>query len=68
MPIDHELLNILCCPAEGKDGPCHGDLVDLGDWLQCGLCSSKYPIENGIPVLLAERAIAGEKAESAQKQ
>jgi len=30
----------------------------LGDWLQCTRCFSKYPIENGIPVLLAERAIA----------
>jgi len=61
MPITPELLNILCCPGEHKGGPCHGDLTDLGDWLQCGLCFSKYPIENGIPILLVERAVPGEK-------
>jgi len=63
MPLDPELLSILCCPAEREGKPCHGDLTDLGDWLQCGLCLSKYPIENGMPVLLAERAIAGDKTE-----
>ncbi|MDR2561043.1 MAG: hypothetical protein LBC63_04660 [Holophagales bacterium] len=60
MPIDPELLSILCCPAEREGEPCHGDLTDLGDWLQCSLCFSNYLIENGIPVLLAERAVASE--------
>jgi len=64
MPIEPELLSILCCPGEREGIPCHGDLTDLGDWLLCGLCFSKYPIENGIPILLAERAVAGEKPKS----
>jgi uncharacterized protein YbaR (Trm112 family) len=60
MPIDPSLLEILCCPAVRGGKACHGPLEDLGDGLRCKACGLVYPIENGIPVLLAER---GEKRE-----
>jgi uncharacterized protein YbaR (Trm112 family) len=56
MPINPSLLEILCCPAVGGGGACHGELLDLGSGLKCKKCGLVYPIEDGIPVLLADRA------------
>lgn len=50
MPLDPRLLEILCCPA------CHGDLVEQTDGLLCQGCGLLYPIEDGIPVMLVDRA------------
>jgi uncharacterized protein YbaR (Trm112 family) len=48
--IDPKLLEILACPA------CSGE-VDLRDQkIVCLKCGRKYPIKNGIPVLLADQA------------
>ncbi|MCL1908720.1 MAG: hypothetical protein FWG12_05060 [Holophagaceae bacterium] len=55
-PIKPSLLEILCCPALHDGSACHGHLIDLGDGLQCAACGLVYPIENGIPVLLADHA------------
>jgi len=47
--ISEDLLQILACPA------CHAALSLVGDhWLVCQNedCRRKYPIEDGIPVLL----------------
>lgn len=49
-PIDPELLAILACPA------CHGSLDQQGDRLVCQQCRRRYPIEDGIPILLVDEA------------
>ncbi|MBO9385694.1 MAG: Trm112 family protein [Thermomicrobium sp.] len=53
--MDPELLEILACPA------CHGELVPANDRLICRTCQRRYPIEDGIPILLVEEAELPEK-------
>jgi len=48
--LDPELLEILACPA------CHGRLALQGDRLVCDSCRRRYPIEDGIPILLVDEA------------
>ena len=52
MPIDKELLDILVCPK------CKGDvrLTENRDGLTCAACKLKYPIKDGIPVMLTDEA------------
>lgn len=51
--IDPELLKIMCCPK------CRGDLrlAEEDSGLDCMACGLRYPIEEGIPVMLIDRAI-----------
>ncbi|MCL6582851.1 MAG: Trm112 family protein [bacterium] len=53
MSIDKELLEILVCPK------CKGDLelTPEEDGFICRNCKLKYPIRDGIPVMLIEEAI-----------
>ncbi|MGO8758726.1 MAG: Trm112 family protein [Terracidiphilus sp.] len=48
--FDTNVLSQLACPA------CHGELHLEGARLICGGCRRAYPIVDGIPVLIAERA------------
>ncbi len=48
--IDKELLDILACPA------CKGDVELKGDKIVCTKCGLKYPIKDGIPVMLIDEA------------
>jgi uncharacterized protein YbaR (Trm112 family) len=48
--IDQELLRILACPA------CGAPLDQRGDRLCCRGCGRRYPIRDGIPVLLLDEA------------
>ncbi|MCX2726177.1 Trm112 family protein [Thermomicrobium sp. 4228-Ro] len=48
--LDPELLEILACPA------CHGRLELQQQRLVCLTCRRRYPIEDGIPILLVEEA------------
>jgi uncharacterized protein len=48
--LDPDLLAQLACPA------CYGELRFEGARLRCMDCSRGYPIVNGIPVMLVERA------------
>lgn len=50
--IDPELREILVCPVD------HADLVDDADRqrLECTRCGRRYPVEDGIPILLVDRA------------
>ena len=68
MTIHPDLLTILACPK------CRGDLCLLGtleraEGFLCAGCNAVYPIYDGIPVLLVEKAIsrsawdAGERGE-----
>jgi uncharacterized protein YbaR (Trm112 family) len=50
-PLDARTLDLLACPA------CVGELRLDGDRLLCAGCGRTYPIVDGIPVLIAERAI-----------
>ncbi len=46
MKLDSRLLKILVCPV------CHGELKPEGEKLACSKCRKKYPVRNGIPILL----------------
>jgi uncharacterized protein YbaR (Trm112 family) len=48
--LDPDLLAQLACPA------CYGELRLKGVRLQCVACSRAYPIVDGVPVLIVERA------------
>jgi len=48
--IDERLLKILVCPQ------CHGELLLESDRLVCQGCGLRYPIRDGIPVMLIEEA------------
>jgi uncharacterized protein len=50
MEISAELLNILVCPA------CKDSLVHEEASLVCQTCHLRYPVRDGIPVLLIEEA------------
>ncbi|MBU2514815.1 Trm112 family protein [bacterium] len=53
MEPDQKLLDILACPQ------CKGDLslTSQKDGLICEKCRLKYPIREGIPVMLIDEAI-----------
>jgi uncharacterized protein YbaR (Trm112 family) len=48
--INPDLLNILICPS------CGSAVRDKENYIECTACKTRFPIENGIPVLLADRA------------
>jgi uncharacterized protein YbaR (Trm112 family) len=48
--IDKELLDILACPA------CRGDVELREDRIVCRKCGKKYPVKDGIPVMLIDEA------------
>lgn len=48
--IDKELLNILACPA------CKGEVELKDNKIVCKKCGKKYPVKDGIPVMLIDGA------------
>jgi hypothetical protein len=48
--MDPSVLPDLACPA------CHAALRAAGSFLVCEGCGRRYPVVDGIPVLIAERA------------
>ena len=50
MAIDKELLEILACPLDKKP------VALEGDRLVCSQCGRRYPIVDGIPVMLIDEA------------
>ncbi len=57
--ISPDLLSILVCPADKKK-------VDLqGNYLVCQECGRRYPIVDGIPIMLIEEGDKG-KADAAK--
>ena len=57
MAVSQELLEILRCPADVRNGPDAGVLDLVHDvWLVCRDCGRKYPIKNDIPIMLIEEA------------
>ncbi len=50
--IDDELLRILACPVDKSPVQLRGDRI------VCTRCGRRYPIRDGIPIMLAEEAEA----------
>ena len=48
--IDKELLEILACPA------CKGDVILQQDKIVCTQCGRRYPIKDGIPIMMVDEA------------
>jgi len=48
--MNPEIINILICPA------CGSAVREKENVIECTACKNRYPIENGIPVLLVDRA------------
>ncbi|HGE72628.1 TPA: Trm112 family protein [Candidatus Poribacteria bacterium] len=55
--INKELLEILACPAD------KGDIIydEKNEKLICKKCGRKYPIQDGIPIMLIEKAEMSDK-------
>ncbi len=53
--IDKELLAILACPA------CQADVQLKGERIICTKCGRRYPIKNGIPIMLIDEALKDEE-------
>lgn len=56
--IDKELLNILACPA------CKADIRLENEKIICTACGRRYPIRDGIPVMLIDEAEGGPDAQN----
>lgn len=56
MTLQPEFLEMLACPV------CKGELAISpdGSALVCGNCRVSYPIEDDIPILIADRAVPHE--------
>jgi hypothetical protein len=48
--LDKELLDILVCPA------CKADVKLDGEKIVCVKCARRYPMKDGIPVMLIDEA------------
>lgn len=48
--IDKVLLDILACPA------CRGEVREEDGWVVCLGCGRKYPVKNGVPIILVDEA------------
>ena len=55
--INEELLKILACPL------CKADVIEKDEKIVCTKCNRKYPIKDGIPIMLIEEAEVNEKKE-----
>ncbi len=53
--IDPSLAEILVCPVD------HGDLDEdeANSMLGCTVCGRRYPVQDGIPIMLVEEAEGG---------
>ena len=50
MPLNPELLRLLACPQ------CKGALVEDDNGLVCDSCRVRFPLRDGIPVMLIDEA------------
>jgi len=48
--IDKDLIEILACPA------CKSDVKEVDEKIVCDKCGKKYPIKDGIPIMLVDEA------------
>lgn len=57
-PVDDELLALLACPSDDHAPLTRGGTADAPE-LVCTVCASRFPVRDGIPVLLADDAVPG---------
>lgn len=57
--LDQELRALLVCPVD------HAVLLDGQDALVCSACGRRYPIRDGVPVMLPEESTTGDTPEVA---
>jgi len=56
--LDPRLLEILACPSDDHAPLRPGDATDPdADVLTCTACGRRYPVTDGIPVLLLDEAL-----------
>lgn len=48
--IDKKLIDIMACPA------CKGDVFEKDNKIVCKGCGKRYPIKDGIPIMLIDEA------------
>ncbi len=60
--IDKELLDILACPA------CKAEVELREEKIICKKCGRRYPIKDGIPIMLIEKAEDQKKDKSEDKR
>jgi uncharacterized protein len=58
MAIDQDLLEMLACPSDDH-APLRLEVEDHSETLVCTFCASRFPIQDGIPVLLLDEATPG---------
>ncbi len=52
--VDEKLLAILVCPVDKEP------VKQEGDFIVCSVCRRRYPIREGIPVMLVDEAVIEE--------
>ena len=52
MPLDRGLLELLACPDTH-----HAPLREEGEMLVCTECRKRFPVKDGIPILLLDEAL-----------
>jgi uncharacterized protein YbaR (Trm112 family) len=60
--IDKELLDILACPA------CKSDVREEADFIVCKACARRYPVRDGIPVMLIDEAVTPGKDDAEDRR
>ena len=52
MPVDRKLIELLVCPA------CRGEIEykDRRNLIICTACGLRYPVRDGIPIMLVDEA------------
>lgn len=60
--IDRRLLEILACPV------CKEKVYLEGERLVCSKCGRRYPIRDGIPIMLVEEAEVPSEGEGKEKE
>jgi len=58
MQLTQQTLDLLVCPV------CHGRLALAADHIDCLNCTRRYPMVDGLPVLIASRATLAPAPES----
>ncbi len=53
--VDDNLVKMLICPA------CKSNVRLEGEQIVCAKCGRRYPIRNGVPVMLVDEAEGGDK-------
>jgi uncharacterized protein YbaR (Trm112 family) len=56
--VDEQLLSILACPSDDHAG-LRAEYSGTQEVLVCRHCASRFPVRDGVPVLLLDDAVPG---------